>query len=276
MEVWCGFFRPFASDVLIGRARLVRAGARCRSRPSSMVAVDAETAARARAQAAAASVRHPLTVLLLTLTFSTGLVDAASYLGLGRVFSANMTGNIVLLGFGIAGGYDLPIVAPIVSLLAFLVGAALGGRVAQSIADRHRAYVGAALAAEVILLAVAALVTAVATVRPDAASGDAVIALLALAMGVRNATVRRIAVPDLTTTVLTLTLTGLAADLRHLRTNRSAPKRRLLAVLAMLTGALVGALLLKTGIAWVLALAAVLALVTGGAYLNHSASRDVL
>jgi uncharacterized membrane protein YoaK (UPF0700 family) len=241
-----------------------------------MATVDAETAARARAQAAAASVRHPLTVLLLTLTFSTGLVDAVSYLGLGRVFSANMTGNIVLLGFGIAGGYDLPIVAPIVSLLAFLVGAALGGRLAQSIADRHRAYVGAALAAEVTLLAVAAVLTAVATVRPDAASGDVVIALLALAMGIRNATVRRIAVPDLTTTVLTLTLTGLAADLRHLRTNRSAPKRRLLAVLAMLTGALVGALLLKTGIAWVLALAAVLALVTGGAYLNHSASRDVL
>jgi uncharacterized membrane protein YoaK (UPF0700 family) len=122
---------------------------------------------------------------------------------------------------------------------------------------------------------VAAALTAVATVRPDAASGDAVIALLALAMGIRNATVRRIAVPDLTTTVLTLTLTGLAADLRHLRTNRNAPKRRLLAVLAMLTGALVGALLLKTSIAWVLVLAAVLAAVTGGAYLTHSASGDV-
>ena len=239
-----------------------------------MVAVDAETAARARAQAAAASVRHPLTVLLLTLTFSTGLVDAASYLGLGKVFSANMTGNVVLLGFGIAGGYNLPIVAPIVSLVAFTVGAALGGRLAQSVAHRHRLHVGAALGAEVTLLAVAAVVTAVATVRADAASGDAVIALLALAMGVRNSTVRRIAVPDLTTTVLTLTLTGLAADLRHLRTNRSAPKRRLFAVLAMLTGALVGALLLKTSIAWVLALAAVLAAVTGAAYLTHRSSRD--
>ena len=240
-----------------------------------MVAVDAETAARARAQAAAASVRHPLTVLLLTLTFSTGLVDAASYLGLGKVFSANMTGNVVLLGFGIAGGYNLPIVAPIVSLVAFTVGAALGGRLAQSVADRHRVHVGVALGAEVTLLSVAALVTAVGTVRADAASGDAVIALLALAMGVRNSTVRRIAVPDLTTTVLTLTLTGLAADLRHLRTNRSAPKRRLFAVLAMLTGALVGALLLKTSIGWVLALAAVLAAVTGGAYLTHSSSGDV-
>ncbi|HEX4011663.1 MAG TPA: YoaK family protein [Solirubrobacteraceae bacterium] len=239
-----------------------------------MAAVDVETAARARAQAAAASIRHPLTVLLLTLTFGTGLVDAVSYLGLGRVFSANMTGNVVLLGFGIAGGYDLPVVAPIVSLMAFLAGAALGGALAQSIAHRHRAHLGAALAIEVTLVAVAALLTGLATVRPDAASGDIVIGLLALAMGVRNATVRRIAVPDLTTTVLTLTLTGLAADLRHLRANRTAAARRSLAVLAMLSGALVGALLLKTSPAWVLALAAALAAIAGVGYLRHPSSGD--
>src|ERR1700742_5199674 len=110
-----------------------------------MVAADAERGARGRSQAAAASIRHPLTVLLLTLTFSTGLVDAVSYLHLGRVFSANMTGNVVLLGFGIAGGYALPIVAPIVSLIAFVAGAALGGRLAALIAYRHRAHVAIAL-----------------------------------------------------------------------------------------------------------------------------------
>jgi uncharacterized membrane protein YoaK (UPF0700 family) len=237
-----------------------------------MAAADSETAARSRAQAAAASVRHPLTVLLLALTFSTGLVDAVSYLHLGRVFSANLTGNVVLLGFGIAGGYALPIVAPIVSLIAFVAGAALGGRLAELIAYRHRVHVGIALAAEVTLVVTAALLTGLADVRPDSASGDTVIGLLALAMGVRNATVRRIGVPDLTTTVLTLTLTGLAADLRHLRTNRSAPSRRLLAVLAMLSGALAGALLLKTGAAWVLALAAALATITGAVYLRHLSS----
>src|ERR1700727_1098962 len=117
-----------------------------------MVAADADRVARERATAAAASVRHPLTVLLLTLTFTTGLVDAVSYLGLGRVFSANMTGNVVLLGFGIAGGYQLPIVAPIVSLLAFLGGAAIGGALADAIAARHRLHVGVTLGAEVSLL----------------------------------------------------------------------------------------------------------------------------
>src|SRR5437762_11957851 len=72
-------------------------------------------------------VRHPLTSALLPLTFTTGLVDAVSYLGLGRVFTANMTGNVVLLGFGIAGAGGLPVVAPVVSLVSFLVGAGAGG-----------------------------------------------------------------------------------------------------------------------------------------------------
>src|ERR1700712_176969 len=78
----------------------------------------------------AASVRHPLTRALLVLTFTTGLVDAVSYLALGHVFTANMTGNIVLLGFGIAGSGGLPIVAPLLSLGAFLVGSAVGGALA--------------------------------------------------------------------------------------------------------------------------------------------------
>src|SRR5437588_1178107 len=74
-----------------------------------------------------ASVRHPLSRALLALTFTTGLVDAVSYLALGRVFTANMTGNIVLLGFGIAGSGGLPVVAPLVSLACFLLGAGAGG-----------------------------------------------------------------------------------------------------------------------------------------------------
>ena len=89
------------------------------------------------------------------------------------------------------------------------------------------------------------------------------IALLALAMGVRNATIRKIAVPDLTTTVLTMTLTGLAADSRLAGGDGRGSTRRMLAVAAMLVGALVGALELKTSIVLPLATASVLAAVTG-------------
>src|SRR5947209_12851488 len=75
------------------------------------------------------SVRHPLARALLVMTFTTGLIDAVSYLALGRVFTANMTGNIVLLGFGIAGSGGLPVVAPIISLVTFLLGAGVGGAI---------------------------------------------------------------------------------------------------------------------------------------------------
>src|ERR1700736_3959950 len=105
---------------------------------------------------AARSIRHPLTRTLLVLTFTTGLVDAVSYLGLGHVFTANMTGNIVLLGFGIAGSGGLPVVAPLVSLGAFLAGAGAGGLLAARLADRHPRHLACALAIEVSLLVTAA------------------------------------------------------------------------------------------------------------------------
>src|ERR1700759_324591 len=65
---------------------------------------------------------------LLALTAVTGLVDAVSYLSLGRVFTANMTGNIVLLGFATARVSGLSIARSLTALLSFLVGAILGGR----------------------------------------------------------------------------------------------------------------------------------------------------
>jgi uncharacterized membrane protein YoaK (UPF0700 family) len=213
-------------------------------------------------QRAARNLRHPLARALLALTFTTGLVDGVSYLGLGHVFTANMTGNIVLLGFGIAGGNHLPVLSPIVSLVAFLLGAGAGGVLARRCGERHPLHVATALAIEVGLIIACMIVAIATTVRPGTFVGDAVIALLALAMGVRNATVRTIAVPDLTTTVLTMTLTGLAADSRVAGGSGAGSVRRIAAVVAMLAGALVGALELKTSIALPLATAAAMAIAT--------------
>jgi uncharacterized membrane protein YoaK (UPF0700 family) len=213
------------------------------------------------------SLQHPLARALLALTFSTGLVDAVSYLGLGRVFTANMTGNIVLLGFGIAGSGGLPVVAPIVSLGAFLAGSAAGGVLARRTGDRHAQHVAGALGIEIGLLLAAALVAAATDVRPGSFAGDAVIALLALAMGVRNATARRLGVPDLTTTVLTMTLTGLAADSRVAGGSGQGSVRRIAAVLALLAGAVAGALLLEISLVPPLLAAAALAVLVALAYL---------
>jgi uncharacterized membrane protein YoaK (UPF0700 family) len=203
-----------------------------------------------------------LTRALLALTFTTGLVDGVSYLGLGHVFAANMTGNVVLLGFGIAGGNGLPVLSPIIAAVAFLIGAGAGGVLARRTSDRHTRHAALALSAEVGLLILTAVVAAVTHPRAGTAAGDVVIALLAFAMGVRNATVRKLAVPDLTTTVLTMTLTGLAADSRLAGGDGRGTVRRVAAVASMLAGALAGALLLKISISIPLFVAAGLTLVT--------------
>src|SRR5689334_13361826 len=79
----------------------------------------------------------PLPVLLLGATFLTGVVDAVSYIALGHVFVANMTGNVVLLGFALAGAPGLSLGASLVALGAFLAGAAGGGVLGRRV-GRHR------------------------------------------------------------------------------------------------------------------------------------------
>jgi uncharacterized membrane protein YoaK (UPF0700 family) len=193
------------------------------------------------------------------------LVDAASYLRLGHVFAANMTGNIVLLGFGIGHAGGLPVVAPIVSLVAFLLGARIGTRLGSHTTGGEAGALPAALMLEAGMLLTATVVAVVVSVRAGSFSADAVIALLAMGMGARNAAARSLSVPDLTTTVLTMTLTALAAELASFRTRGTGTARRLAAVASMLAGALVGALLQKSSLALVLGVASAVALLTLGA-----------
>ena len=211
-------------------------------------------------KAAATSILHPLSRALLLLTATTGVVDAVSYLGLGRVFTANMTGNVVLLGFGIAGAAGLPVVAPIVSLLAFVAGSRCGGTLGFKLADRRPRHLSVPLALEVGLIGVAAILAAALDIRTASVAAYTLIALLAFAMGLRNAAVRRIAVPDLTTTVLTLTISALATDWRWPRGGGPGSTRRLAAVMTMLIGALIGALLVRSSLWLALLVAAGLGL----------------
>lgn len=188
--------------------------------------------------------RHgPLAPLLVALTFVTGLVDAFSYLALGHVFVANMTGNVVFLGFALAGARGFSITASLVALAAFWCGALAGGRIGSMLGDHRGRLLSTAAALEAGLLA-AAVALAVLSPTPVADGHRyTLIVVLAIAMGIQNATARKLAVPDLTTTVLTLTITGIAADSAIARGRGSAAGRRLVAVVAMLVGALIGALL---------------------------------
>lgn len=208
--------------------------------------------------------RDPRVPLLLLLSVTTGMVDAASVLGLGKVFTANMTGNVVFLGFAASGALGFKVAPYVMALASFLVGATIAGRIGRpSRRGSERRWLMVSAVVETVLLLAAAAVALgfdVATQSPEARL-FAIIALTGLAMGYRNATIRQLKVADLTTTVLTLTLTGLGADSAAAGGDNPNWQRRIAAVAALFIGAAIGAyLLLNVGLAAPLALAAALVL----------------
>ncbi len=149
----------------------------------------------------------------------------------------------MFLGFAIAGAKGLSIAASLTALGSFLLGAVAGGGIgARSGAHRGR-LLRTAVCIEVVLVG-GALVVALAGSDPVSKTVQyTLIPLLALAMGVQNSSARRLSVPDLTTTVLALTLTGVGADSRAAGGSGSRLGRRLVPISAMFLGALVGGLL---------------------------------
>ena len=188
--------------------------------------------------------RHgSLPVLLLGLTLVSGVIDAISVLAFGRVFVANMTGNVVITGFAIAGVPEFSLRTSLAVLAAFLVGAAGAGLLIDRI-DRRGALLRAAIAVEWVLLSVCLVLVLIWSPEVDSAPTLAAAVIAAVAMGVQNAVARRIAVPDLNTSVISMSMTGLAAD--HTHSTREAVLRRASAVLSLLVGAIVGAVLVRT------------------------------
>ncbi|MEV7422735.1 MULTISPECIES: YoaK family protein [unclassified Streptomyces] len=195
---------------------------------------------------------------LLVMTFATGLVDAVSFLRLGHVFVANMTGNVVFLGFSFARNTGLPVLAPIVAMTAFVLGAFGGGQLSKAFGDRPRHWLGGAFAGQAGGLALTSVLLGTGALRPEGRTLLLIVALLGVCSGLQNATVRLLAPRDLTTTVLTQTLTALTAESVLGAGTGARPQRRIGSVLAMFAGAATGALLLQATLAGVVGLAAVL------------------
>ena len=206
----------------------------------------------------------PLAPMLVLLTIVTGLVDAFSYLELGRVFVANMTGNVVFLSFALGGAPGFLWWASLLAVVTFLLGALLGGRIGAASGGHRGRHLFAGAATQTALLAVAVILTWVAPMASPRDSYDGallavLIIILGVAMGLQNATARGLGVPDLTTTVLTMTLTGMGADSRIAGGRDGRIGRRLLSVLAMFAGGLAGVLLIESGQGrWVLVFATLL------------------
>ena len=97
--------------------------------------------------------RSTVTALLL-LTFATGLADAISVLALGHVFVANMTGNVIFLGFWLAPRSTIDLTAAVVAFPSFVSGTILGGRLSRHFGGQRRRWLTAALGLETTLLLV--------------------------------------------------------------------------------------------------------------------------
>jgi len=200
---------------------------------------------------------------MLALTFSTGIADAVGYLALDKVFTGNMTGNVVILGMGAAGTTELPVVGPLLALLSFMLGAAIGGRAMRG---RPPGWTRAAtylIGLVGVLFGVAAALFATTSVHEGSVLAYVMTIGLASAMGLQAAAARRIAVKDVTTVVVTSTITGLAADSRLGAGLEQPWMRRTGAILLIGAGAAVGALLLSVS-AWLsVAVPAVLTIAVG-------------
>lgn len=183
-------------------------------------------------------------ILMLVLTFSTGVIDAVGYLGLDRVFTGNMTGNVVILGMALIGADNLPVGGPSLALACFMVGAVVAGRALRpEAAGWSRRTTGLLTAVGLTMAAVAVVLFFHAPHARDPVT-LAITGALAVAMGIQAATARHLAVKDVTTVVVTSTLTGLAADSRLGGGSGAHTGRRLGAVVLILCGAAVGAALL--------------------------------
>ena len=164
------------------------------------------------------SVESMLPLALLGMTAVTGPAwTRSASSSLGRVFAANMTGNVVFIAFAAVGVPGLSLARPTAALLAGSSrGTAVGGRImaraGAADAQTRAALTTFALEAALLVAASGAAIGFTGEPSSPATQLYALIVLTALAMGIRNASVRKLGVPDLTTTVLTLTLTGLAAE----------------------------------------------------------------
>ncbi|WP_035776364.1 YoaK family protein [Arthrobacter sp. H5] len=197
--------------------------------------------------------------LMLTLTFSTGVIDAVGYLGLDRVFTGNMTGNVVLLGMAVAGGNDLPVLRPALALVFFMVGAALAGRLLRRGPEGWSGRTSLALLLVALGTAALAVVVGLVDVNNDEVLGSVVTSGLATVMGVQAATAKRLKVAEITTVVVTSTITGLASDSWLAGGKGKFWVRRALAILLIGLGAVAGGFALLIDL-WVgIAISALLA-----------------
>ena len=203
---------------------------------------------------------------LLLLTFTTGLIDAVSVLVLGHVFVANMTGNVIFLGFWFVPHSGVDLTAAIVAFAGFITGTIVGGRLSRHLDSDVRRWLTTALGLEVAILGVLAILAGAGVLDYRDNTKLFLIAGLAVAFGSQNAAARQFGIQELSTTVLTSTIVGIGFDSRLAGGSGEREKLRYGVVLTMLAGAGVGATLTLRTVAPIIGLAALIVAVSVGIF----------
>jgi uncharacterized membrane protein YoaK (UPF0700 family) len=214
----------------------------------------------------------PLPAMLVALTVLAGVVDAASILGLGHVFVATVTGNLVFVGLAVAGAQGFSVGPCLLSIGGFVVGALAGGHACRTAHDHRGRALRNVLGLKLVLAAVVTAIIVAVNGDPGRGTRDVAVVLLAMSMGCQLAAIRYLKVPDLLTVVLTLTITGALTE-RGLGPFHPAVLRRAIAVLAFALGAILGGLLV-VDVSLSAALGLGLAIIASVAIAAHLASRS--
>jgi uncharacterized membrane protein YoaK (UPF0700 family) len=178
---------------------------------------------------------------LLLLTFATGLADAISILVLGHVFVANMTGNVIFLGFWLAPKTSIDLTAVAVALPAFFCTTIVSGRLARHFGERTRAWITTVLATEILLLLTLSILAGAGVLRYHDNTKLIMIGMLTVTFGLQHSSARQFGIQELSTTVLTSTIVSLGLDSRLSGGTGAREKLRFSVVATMCAGAFVGA-----------------------------------
>jgi uncharacterized membrane protein YoaK (UPF0700 family) len=197
---------------------------------------------------------------LLLLTFATGLADAVSVLVLGRVFVANMTGNVIYLGFWLAPETNIDLGGVVVVVPTFVATTIVSGRLHRRIGHRARPWITIVLATEIVVLTALSILAGTGVLHYHDNTKLIVIALLAVTFGLQHSSARQFGIAELSTTVLTSTIVSLGLDSRLAGGTGERQKLRFAVVITMCAGAFVGATMTRYVVAPVFAaIAAVVA-----------------
>jgi uncharacterized membrane protein YoaK (UPF0700 family) len=198
---------------------------------------------------------------LLLLTLATGLADSISILVLGHVFVANMTGNVIFLGFWLAPKTSIDLTAVAVALPTFVCTTILSGRLSRYFGERTRPWITTVLATEIALLAALSMLAGTGVLHYHDNTKLIMIGVLAVTFGLQHSSARQFGIQELSTTVLTSTIVSLGLDSRLAGGTGEREKLRFSVVFTMCAGALVGATMSRFVVAPVFAItAAVVAL----------------